>query len=70
MIMSLLIVIKTNHAGEVKCKNWNDSVVLIKVVVRNATIGQMLNDLILPSFSTFEVASPMNCPLQYSVFSL
>lgn len=60
--MSLLIVIKTNYFGEGMCRNWNDSIALIKAVVRNATIGQMLNDLILPPFSPFEGASPNELP--------
>lgn len=60
--MSLLIGIKTNHVGEGMCRNRNDSIALIKAVVRNATIGQMLNDLILPPSSPFEGASPDELP--------
>lgn len=44
------------------CRNWNDSTALIKAVVRNAITGRMPNDLILPRFSTFEVASPNELP--------
>lgn len=41
VIMSLPIVIKTNHVGEAMCKNWNDSAALIKAIVGNAITGRM-----------------------------
>lgn len=56
--MSLPIVIKTNNVGEGMCRNWNDSTALIRAAVRNAITGRTPNDLILPRFSSFEVASP------------
>lgn len=39
--MSLFVIIKFNYVGEGTCRNWNDLIVLIKVVVRNVIIDSI-----------------------------